>query len=315
MISGIIKHSSYGFQSDTLYEALSYVWGDALEFTAISINGLAVTVTTSLAIALRHLRHPDQPRILWIDYICINQEDVEEKSREVRRMGSIYERADSVVIWLGLATPQSSVGMEILRYFAHEKYPLSNPLWQTYPRSLVYHGLWDVMTRPWFERMWVVQEAGRSQSITLLCGQDCVPWESTKTSAVRHFTRMIKYAEILPEWTDLGLNDIDMQPLLEILDFQDANQSNKPWGRCDRQAPDLLDLAHKMRHKKCSDPRDKIFGLWGLVDYLASMEDFKLGYGMTVAEVYTELARVSFDERGPYGVFFNSGLDLYSKSG
>ena len=315
MISGNIEHSSYGYGSGAQYEALSYVWGDALDFATILIDGHAVTVTTSLATALRHLRYPDKPRILWVDYICINQKDIEEKSREVRRMGSIYEQAYCVVIWLGLETPESRVGMEILCYFAHANYPLLNPVWQTYPRSLVYHGLQDVMTRPWFERMWVVQEAGRSHLVMLLCGQDCVSWQSINPFAVRHFIRMIQYAEILPEWADLGLDRINMQPLLEILDFQDATQFTKSSGSCDRQAPDLLDLAHKMRHKKCSDPRDKIFGLWGLVEYLESMKDFKLDYRMSVAEVYGELARVSFYEPAVCDEDMNrSDLGLYLMS-
>ncbi|KAH8681904.1 hypothetical protein BX600DRAFT_429807 [Xylariales sp. PMI_506] len=76
-----------------------------------------------------------------------------------------------------------------------------------------------------------------------------------------------------------------MQPLLEMLYYQDANQFSKPWGSGDRAAPDLLDLAHTMRNKKCSDPRDKIFGIFGLVDYLSHLEDFKLDYGMAIAQV------------------------------
>jgi hypothetical protein len=49
-----------------------------------------------------------------------------------------------------------------------------------------------------------------------------------------------------------------------------------------------------MRHKRCTDPRDKFFGIWGMVDYLSHLEDFKIDYSMTVTQVYEELARVSF---------------------
>jgi hypothetical protein len=211
-------------------------------------------------------------------------------------MGLIYEQANSVLIWLGLATLNSRVGMEILRYFANEKQPQSCPVWQTYPQSLVYQGLQDIIARPWFERMWVVQEVGRSYHATLLCGRDCVEWQSTSSIAVRCFIRMIKYAEILPEWTQLGLDTVNMRPLLEMLDFQDANQYSQSWGGCDRAAPDLLDLAYNMRYKKCTDSRDKIFGIWGMVDYLVHLEDFKLDYSMTVAQVYEEVAKVSFSQ-------------------
>jgi hypothetical protein len=151
-------------------------------------------------------------------------------------MGLIYEQADSVLIWLGLTTADSRVGMDILRYFANEKRPQPRPIWQTYTQPLACRGLKNIMTRPWFERIWVVQEIGRSHHAMLLCGQDHVEWQSTDVFAVRCFIRMIKYAELLPKWAELGLDMVNMQPLLDMLDFQDANQFSKPWGSCDRPA-------------------------------------------------------------------------------
>jgi len=293
-VSGHIEHSSWGYNSGKSYEALSYVWGDIRDSAIILVDGRIVSVTKSLETALRHLRYPDKPRTLWVDYVCINQEDILERSQQVAKMGLIYENANSVLIWLGLATLNSRIGMDILRYFATEKRPQFPPVWQTYPQSLVCQGLQDVMNRSWFERMWVVQEAGRSRHAILLCGRERVEWQSTNRFAVRRFARMIKYAEILPEWTQLGLSTVNMRPLLEMLDFQDVNQGSKTWGSCDGAAPDLLDLAYNMRHKQCTDPRDKIFGVWGMVDYLDHLEDFKPDYRMTVTQVYKEVARVSF---------------------
>jgi hypothetical protein len=87
---------------------------------------------------------------------------------------------------------------------------------------------------------------------------------------------------------------VDMQPLLEMLDFQDSRQFSKCWGSCDRAAPDLLDLAYNMRYKQCTDPRDKIFGIWEMVEHLLHLEDFKVDYSMAVTQVYEEVARVSF---------------------
>ncbi|KAH7166382.1 heterokaryon incompatibility protein-domain-containing protein [Dactylonectria macrodidyma] len=297
LVSGNVEHTGswgrYG-KNYRAYEALSYVWGDLGDSTTILVDDRTIKVTKSLDAALRRLRHRDKPRILWVDYICINQGDVLERNQQVAKMGSIYHQADCVLIWLGLATPNSSMGMEMLRYFAHEERPQTLPLWQTKPQSLVLQGLQDVMSRPWFKRMWVVQEVGRSQRAVLMCGSDCVEWESTNFIIVRRFVRMIKFAEILPEWTQLGFDVVDMRPLLEMLDFQDMDHFSKSWGKCERAAPDLLDLAHSMRYKQCLDPRDKIFGLWGLIDHLYDWEDFKLDYNMSVKEVYDEVARVSF---------------------
>ncbi|KAH7303871.1 heterokaryon incompatibility protein-domain-containing protein [Stachybotrys elegans] len=294
VISGTIENKSWGYSSGNPYEALSYVWGQTKSPNTIIVNGYTVPITKSLEDALRHLRYPDRPRVLWVDYLCINQEDVLEKNQEVRKMGQIYESADSVVIWLGLETQDSPVGMEILRYFVNEPRPLHCPPWQTNPPSLAYQGLQDVFNRPWFQRMWVVQEIGRSHHTILLCGRDCVEWQSTATSVVRRIARMIKYAEISPQWAESELGKVDMQPLLEMLNYQYMNQFTRCWGECTIAAPDLLDLAHTMRHKQCADPRDKIFGLWGLVEYLFQLETFKLDYNMSIAQVYDELARVSF---------------------
>ncbi|KAF4968684.1 hypothetical protein FSARC_3970 [Fusarium sarcochroum] len=294
VVTGQVEHINWGWNSGNGYEALSYVWGDITDSTTILINGEKFSITKSLMTALCHLRYTDRPRTLWIDSICINQADIVERNQQVARMGSIYQEAKDVAIWLGPSTSTSPVGMEVLRYFSEEKRPHACPVWQTRPQSLVYQGLQDVLTRSWFQRMWVVQEIGRSHRAILMCGHDCVEWQSTSPSAVRCFVRMIKYAEILPEWTQLGLDTINTKPLLEMLDYQDANQFSKTWGTCEREAPGIVEIAHTMRFKKCLDPRDRVFGIWGMVDYLYDMDDFKPDYRMTVKQVYEEVVRLAF---------------------
>jgi hypothetical protein len=242
------------------FEALSYVWGTTNDSTIISIDGNFVSITKSLEAALRHLRLRDCPRSLWIDYICINQDDVEERNRQVAQMGLIYEFASSVLIWLGEATPDTVIGMEVLGYFANEFRPERRPIWQDYPSSVVQAGLLDVMNRSWFQRIWVVQEAGRSRTVSLICGPHEVKWQSSDCTVVRRFVRMIKYAELLPQWGQMGLRTVNMQPLLDVLDLQIGNQLDRPWGGTHRTAPDILDVAHNMRHRLCTDSRDKVFG-------------------------------------------------------
>jgi hypothetical protein len=107
-MSGCVVHSSWGWTSGKTYEALSYVWGDVRDSIPILVDGHPVSVTKSLESAVRHLRYPDKPRTLWVDYICINQEDILERSELVAKLGSIYENADSVLIWLGLPSLRST---------------------------------------------------------------------------------------------------------------------------------------------------------------------------------------------------------------
>lgn len=74
------------------YEALSYVWGDNTISRPILLNEQIIQATSNLSNALQHLRKPDETLTLWIDAICINQQDVDEKSHQVGMMGDLYKK-------------------------------------------------------------------------------------------------------------------------------------------------------------------------------------------------------------------------------
>ncbi|KAH7071885.1 heterokaryon incompatibility protein-domain-containing protein [Paraphoma chrysanthemicola] len=82
------------------FDALSYMWGDPAPAGMIELSGLPLPIASNLAIALRHLRYVDKPLVIWIDAICINQEDLDERSRQVQLMRQLYRRADVVRIWI-----------------------------------------------------------------------------------------------------------------------------------------------------------------------------------------------------------------------
>jgi hypothetical protein len=92
------------------YTALSYVWGDANITRTIKVNDVTFEATKNLEAALRELRNSDGVvRILWIDAICINQQDNEEKQSQVGQMNVIYSNAEEVVVWLGNESFKTSV--------------------------------------------------------------------------------------------------------------------------------------------------------------------------------------------------------------
>lgn len=66
------------------YEALSYAWGDPTKSHEIFVNGKVLKITTNLHVALQYLRQPDVARVLWIDAICIDQENISEKNHQVK---------------------------------------------------------------------------------------------------------------------------------------------------------------------------------------------------------------------------------------
>ncbi|PMD23515.1 heterokaryon incompatibility, partial [Hyaloscypha hepaticicola] len=84
-----------------VYEALSYTWGDESNMRNIRLNGCLFAVSNNLYEALSHLRTSAAERTLWIDAISINQRDIDEKSSQIQIMPFIYERAQTVVVWLG----------------------------------------------------------------------------------------------------------------------------------------------------------------------------------------------------------------------
>jgi hypothetical protein len=89
------------------YRALSYCWGDSSDPTEIIMNGLPMLVTRELNRALKQLRASNLMTI-WVDALCINQEDVLERGMQVMRMGIIYARAEEVIVWLGAERDGSS---------------------------------------------------------------------------------------------------------------------------------------------------------------------------------------------------------------
>jgi len=100
------------------YEAISYVWGDCTNpvFVICDTQGGMLRVPPNLKAALLRFRIADKPRTLWMDSICINQDDLTERSNHVRLMGPIYKKASTVLIWLG-EEDEYFVGLEL-----HETY-------------------------------------------------------------------------------------------------------------------------------------------------------------------------------------------------
>jgi hypothetical protein len=83
------------------YDALSYTWGTAKETEDIECEGKSVKVWRNLMRALKRLRHINDARLIWADAICINQQDKEEKDKQIQLMRDIYKMARRVIVWIG----------------------------------------------------------------------------------------------------------------------------------------------------------------------------------------------------------------------
>jgi len=135
-----------------LYEALSYAWGGSEKDHRVSVDQYSLRVTANLHAALLHLRGRFLERIIWIDAICINQDDKEEQGQQVQCMAEIYSRASRVIIWLGEPAAGSDEALEAIRVAA-DKTP-TEPL----ANEPIKQSILALLQRPWFERVWVREQ-------------------------------------------------------------------------------------------------------------------------------------------------------------
>jgi hypothetical protein len=154
------------------FDALSYTWGWQDMSFPISLNGRCFHVHNNLYTALPYLarrrRKQFQRRLIWIDALCINQEDKEEVAQQVAQMHEIYEQAKMVWVWLGLCKDQSrmSEAIAVLDHIACGGRKLQAAPLSGYDNieadMSVYNldpNLWDalfhLLGNPWYHRVWV----------------------------------------------------------------------------------------------------------------------------------------------------------------
>ncbi|OCK95880.1 HET-domain-containing protein [Cenococcum geophilum 1.58] len=185
------------------FTALSYTWGDGAKKSKIIISDKEFEITTSLEEAMLHLRGEFEPLVIWIDQICINQKNNAEKSEQVAHMSDIYRAAHEVLVWLGKAEDGSDHFMDVwsqigrwaedwgmMGYYTKENFPKLHDIWHkvnpTDPKTIEYDNirhravalfdaefLYSMIAwhqRPWFTRVWVVQEYSLAQVAIFNCG-------------------------------------------------------------------------------------------------------------------------------------------------
>ena len=278
-----------GFQPR--YEALSYTWGEVDDRGTImveaqqstvgrSAKGRQLRVGKNLIVALRHLRDPKTTRTLWVDALCINQKDKNEKPGQVRRMRDIYRFAYKVVAWLGLEADSSRHAIQTLKYIGGQvEYLEGGHLcpspdaveenWHDPGTELPYESqTWDAVyslfCRGWFDRVWIIQEILLADSRALIqCGYDTIP-----------FTIFRKAATCIKENHHASKLETRLRYLAKI-----TNPSvGLPFDR-------VLRLPTQRR---CKDPRDYIYGVLGLAPKKLAAK-FRPNYSNSVSQVYTEM--------------------------
>ncbi|QRD94700.1 MFS allantoate transporter [Aspergillus flavus] len=143
------------------YEALSYVWGSTENPSSIYVNSYALEVTSNLHAALSRLRYQRFSRLLWVDAICIDQKSNVEKEQQIQLMANIYGKAENVIVWLGEEENDSTLTLARLQVAAEGE----SLLVDFNDTALI-----ALLERPWFRRVWVLQEVGVARSVLVKCG-------------------------------------------------------------------------------------------------------------------------------------------------
>lgn len=242
------------------YEALSYTWGNENQTKAIYIRNQVYHVTENLWMALRRLRQTYEARVLWIDAICINQNDKKERNHQVNQMSIIYGQAERVVVWLGVETTDSRVAINFL--YELDTIHIRRRRRQYYRRRVhadQWHALKDLCEREYWSRLWIVQEVILASDLRVYCGVDEINWNIFSDIC----SDMGRYRD--PELLQIGQTMTQIaQSIPARLAKYCAQTRWHIWpipGQKQTVHFPLLDLFSTFHEAECRDYKDKIFGL------------------------------------------------------
>jgi hypothetical protein len=233
------------------YSALSYVWGTDMDSIPFECDGCRTEVTKNLAEALRHLQHESEARALWIDALCINQQDVEEKNHQVALMKDIYASANKVVVWLGPDEEEAAPEvfedikstLKSLEEAIDSYADLNNAEWFHSGRpspSLSKIAL--LFGRQYFTRTWVIQEIGLTNRAIAHWGQSKTNFNEIGLIAMFY----LKYFR--PELEALGcLGDAERVSNVYLTYLPQPGSHRLP------------DVLHRGRLNQATDARDKVY--------------------------------------------------------
>ncbi|KZL85833.1 heterokaryon incompatibility protein or allele [Colletotrichum incanum] len=291
--------TTWPIQAAPTYQAISYTWGDSSTTRSITINGHQSLIRENCFYALMQAYssppHGKDDCYFWVDSICINQQDA-EKNNQVKIMSTIYQNAANVLACVGEAADDSSFLCGILNRHATDLLRCSKKwridesiddlfhqlrvnrklgLGSADQRKKLFTAFFSFLKRPYFTRVWIMQELFMGKNISVCCGQDVVPFQTLDGLRIVIFQfgfrkklpglwtdvklafRIFKWARRwgVHELTDLLLSDLLAQPHMEVATHSSADLL--PLGKA---ASMTLGLG-------CLDPRDNVYALSALIDW------------------------------------------------
>jgi SpoVK/Ycf46/Vps4 family AAA+-type ATPase len=261
--------------------ALSYAWGDPNPARTVRLDGHAFTVTPNLFAFFQRFRHAKEPRLLWVDAVCINQLDHNERSLQVILMGSIFSTAVATLLWLGDEAEDSGKAMYLLHIF---RTITAETPWEMviYLFTDIFDQHWmalrKIFSRPYWSRVWIMQEVLLSSRALVCCGKACSPWPIVSYLLSLDYTDFIGKARCDSAVSAMLNPDILRAKAL-------ASMSQK---RREGQSLTLLEALVLGRQRNATDVRDYVYGTLALTSGHILMSP---DYQQSVQRVYRDLAK------------------------
>lgn len=264
------------------WEALSYRWRDLTPTRPLLISGQVLKINASLYVALQYLRRADGERKIWIDQVCVNQDDTQERGRQVKHMNVVYKKSGRVTAWLGTGDSDSYKYMEMLSVI----------------KDLIHRGLYPRMEAPtsqqetilfealtleaafrahqafrsdgtheakrrylaalcrafcendWFQRLWIVQEAVLANHIVLQYGHVTVDWHVHAKACLELLWKELSVGSKL---SATGISLTDTIQMLKDTNYGSSSRS-------------LVVLLSALKNQKTTDAGDYVYGLMGMAE-------------------------------------------------
>lgn len=316
--------------SDLVYETLSYAWGSQVHTYPISCNGHQLRVHHNLYKALPYLaRRHDRTVIstlpIWIDAVCINQGDEDEKFVQINIMNQIYKRAKKVWAWISLAADQHklSVLLSLLPSIVTYNKQISQRTQQAIParpaelqkidityRDTIFH----LFCNPWFYRVWVVQEASLAKDMAFLCGDHEIDFvkleEASDTQSFSKWTWYDATGQAVPS----PHMSVSSQALFDTRTFF---RSQKNYEGDTVACRPLRVVLLMIPNFDCFAPQDRIFGMMGLLKEM-DPEILDFSDNVSIPSLYTSFTRYLFaisDTNQYWWRYFNLSFNLRRTEG
>ncbi|KAI4159509.1 MAG: hypothetical protein LQ342_006510 [Letrouitia transgressa] len=269
-----LEHVPFGEKSENrhTYEALSYTWGDPADRRVIFVDGDSVPITRNLDIALRYIRNPSEPRVLWIDALCIDQNNLEEKAQQVGMMKDIYREASQVLVWLGESDKDIRQAMQRIKKLEAPGYLEASQVGPFYDPFVT--GLDKVFKKSWWSRLWVVQEVIMAKNPPLVgCGRIWVSWKAFQKAMVNLALAKTDHETFLENPT--ALLNLGLMPT----PYSTHTEQQRVWWS------KVENVLNATSDRETTEPHDQIFALLGLIDR-DTAEKVVVDYSESISTTY-----------------------------